>query len=160
MEATEDDAQELPKLKPADDLVRDCSETFDTAISSAMLWGGTLVAQCRCGRVNFATGDRGMYSDDPEELDRLFTHRDAMPDRYIEHNDDSVGVVDLPAMGTMVWGCPCNALVKLEETLWDLRHIALAYYNARTEAEIEAHSQALQKAKAARKALQTTTKRP
>jgi hypothetical protein len=149
--------EDKPKLKAADEVLRDPSDHFDKAISDVTLWGGTPVALCRCGRYNFATGDRGLYSDDPQELTRLYASQKADPERYIEHGDaDTVGVVDLPAMGTMVWGCPCNGLYHLENALWDLRELALAYFGRRTEAEIQTHSEALQQAKAARKRLKQT----
>ena len=98
---------------------------------SAFCHMGTIVADCICGRIIFASGPA---SGDYEvgELEKLQVKASAQPDKYIElANQDSVSKADTGH----VWGCTCGGALKTEQWLDQYRDQVLSYYKACYESE-------------------------
>lgn len=96
-------------------------------------WGGTPQAMCGCGRVHYASGGDFMEEG---QLAGLEAKRKENPDRYIPTTDDSVGITDIFGV-TYVFNCPCDWAEKIERHLWARRREIIAYYQARTQRELQ-----------------------
>lgn len=97
-------------------------------------WGGSPQASCSCGRVHYASGGEFM---DEGELERLQNLHKRSPKTYIPTTDDSVGIATING-ASYVWDCPCEWDKRLENFLWSHRADIIAFYQARTQREMEA----------------------
>lgn len=95
-------------------------------------WGGSPQAQCACGRIHYTSGGDFM---EPGELDRLNANNRRAPATYIPTTDDSVSITHFNGV-PYVWECPCRALEKIEGLFWNHRAEIIAYYQARTQREL------------------------
>lgn len=92
----------------------------------AFQYGGTLRAQCRCGRTHFCSNTTLDYEEG--ELEELIGQSVTEPDKYIcDTMDDSVAVLDGPN-GLLVWGCPCHGAKPFENLLLDYRSQIVDFY--------------------------------
>lgn len=97
--------------------------------------GGTAVMDCDfCGRTHFANDETAVAVHGAEDLERLLQKQREHPDKFFSVNHDSVRYCDV---GGQHWvdGCPCNAITRYENFLWNYRHEIASYLKARAEAE-------------------------
>lgn len=88
---------------------------------------------CGCGRVHYASGGDNMEEG---ELAGLEAKRKENPDRYIPTTDDSVAITDVFG-AVCVWECPCGWAENIERHLWSRRRDIIAYYQSRTQRELQ-----------------------
>lgn len=101
----------------------------------AVLHAGTAVINCElCGRVNFCETNDHDY--DEGELERYRVEAKKYPNKYFEHNMDSIswGIIDNKQA---VIGCPCNKLSLYEDLFWKSRYIIADYFKMRTQGELK-----------------------
>jgi hypothetical protein len=112
----------LIEHKPAPNPDEEASEDF----WSSFCGGGTIVAQCACGRTTFAADTTMDYDDG--ELEGLLAKATAEPDKYMgDFNNDSVSVIDMPG-GLIIWGCPCHKAKQYEDFLVSYRRETMEFY--------------------------------
>jgi hypothetical protein len=119
-------------LKPDDTAAP--SEIFERVFMAA---GGVRFTCDGCGREHYAS-DAG-YDFEPGELEDLHDKAAAWPSGYIDHGDESVGVVEFAGQ-ILVVGCPCNRLQRYEAFIWSNREKIAEYLNKRATADLLAAS--------------------
>lgn len=104
------------------------SEAFEEAVST----GGGIVATCEhCKRVHFEDDERAGDFEEGE-LERLRAEAKADPDKTIANGGVRTGEID---GCTVVIGCPCNALRKYEDWIWNHRRLIATYLPKRAKDE-------------------------
>lgn len=108
------------------------SEIFLEAIGGG---AGSPTMHCSCGRVHYAPDSDYVTDDEAKEM-----KEDAMdrPDKVVIHDrEDGVSGREFNGM-TVVIGCKCNWLGKVEALIWNERDKILRYYRLRREADAKA----------------------
>jgi hypothetical protein len=75
---------------------------------------GTIERTCVCGRVHFNYGEASSF--EAGELERLKEKSEAEPDKYIG-GYHSIGYMEVPFVGDVVFDCPCGLAEKAENIL-------------------------------------------
>jgi hypothetical protein len=99
---------------------------FDEAFQA----GGGTAFHCACGRyhVSFEDEDEG-----EDEFAGFLAKQEKEPDKYIFHNDEGIGVLNLGSI--VVYGCPCGTDVRYENWIWSMRRQLSEYLRERTKRE-------------------------
>lgn len=101
-------------------------------IEDLVCFGGTPSGDCQlCGRCHFAGGSESC--EEPEELDRLRKLAQEQPEKYIESEDDSLGLGWIDGH-QIIWGCPCKKVERYEQFIWDNRELIVKYIAGRNAA--------------------------
>jgi len=98
--------------------------------ASEMFWdsfidGGSIVADCACGRVHFSRCETNDWENG--ELEELLKNEEKSPDKYIGTNDDSVAVAMISGVG-FCYNCPCNGAARYENFIFDHESEIIKYY--------------------------------
>ncbi len=104
---------------------------------SSFCFGGSIVADCVCGRTNFV--DREDAGDwDEGELEKLREKHKENPDAYpIDHGNDRVSISSIG----LIWNCPCGESKRHEEYLIVNEDAILSYYKKLHEHRVFAANQ-------------------
>jgi hypothetical protein len=78
--------------------------------------GGSLVQECACGRVHYNSHREDIPNYEKGEFARLETARKKDPDKYFAKNY-SIGTMEIPFIGEIVFDCPCRNADKAEEII-------------------------------------------
>lgn len=108
------------------------SEMFQDCVCDS----GSLVVECACGRVHFAT-DAGAGDYDEGELSKLLANAKKNPEKYLENqvcSSISTGKLD---GYTVVYNCPCNWGARHEHFIWANRELIAKYLELRTNEELK-----------------------
>lgn len=108
-----------------------CSWDFFEAFSAG---AGSYLATCQCGRVYFASQERGAFQGN--ELDELLAKAKAGPEKYIDTGSEGSSYVNLGS--EYVHGCACGAEKRHEDWIWEHRRAIAKYLKARTAKELKA----------------------
>lgn len=104
------------------------SEEFEDAIVHA----GSGEISCEfCNRVHFVSNREGFDWDEGEH-ERLLANSKKYPEKYIPHDEDSVGWGYLDGK-QYVAGCPCNSAARYERFILKHRNVIIDYLKSRAE---------------------------
>lgn len=108
------------------------SELFLEAIGSGV---GSPSMHCSCGRVHYAPDSEHIADSEAEEMRE---DARARPDLAVIHaRQDGVSGREFNGV-TVVIGCKCNWLAKVEALVWNERDRILRYYRLRRDADAKA----------------------
>jgi hypothetical protein len=99
------------------------SDRFQKVFDSG---SGSIARQCTCGRMHYNYMDGPCF--DEGELEEYEKKSDSDPDQYIPH-DHSIGYMNVPCAGEVVYDCPCGLAEKFEQILIDNARTIAKYLN-------------------------------
>lgn len=110
----------------------EASELFLEAIGGGI---GSPSIHCSCGRAHHAPDSDHIVESEAEDMRQDAEKR---PDKVVIHDRlDGVSAREFNGM-TVVMGCPCNWLAKVEALIWNERDKILRYYRLKREADAKA----------------------
>jgi hypothetical protein len=110
--------------------VTEASDTFLEQFGGV----GSPSLTCNCGRRHHAPDSRHIDAKEREEM--LADHRENPTKVQLWNDDDGVSAKHF-GNRTMVLGCLCNTLGKLEEIIWNERAAIIGYYQQRRRRDVE-----------------------